>query len=917
MRSFTSIALALVLTTLASQGQISFGPSQEISNFLNRPRDARAVDMDGDGDLDVISREGVAVKVIWWENDGEGNFPERHVWTWGDVKFWVVGLEDADADGRPDVWIRKWISDSNEPPYARTVRYLVALGDQHGGFGEPQAVKDFHYQDDSQNTSVRVVDMNHDGRADLLMNDGVWMRQTDGSFLPPPAGTFYPGTNIDNLGEELASEADRLLAIDDFDGDGDPDLAFGAPGLMISFNLGEGLLGTPISAGFMRPNEKVDYLRSVPPAAGETRARLFVAASLQYPASPVPAPRLALGAFSSAGEYTAAAVEPIANGLNALTWDAGSNRAIVASYAPATVHSLSPLDVAAFALSSTGDEFIKTPLFQTDGSVDSLSMADLNGDGAIDLLFPLSAPEGTWGNFPSELRWYRRGGADEFIQHQPSISQLATEGTIVYAGDVDGDGDEDIITADSQRNFSSPTINSYGYLQIILWENEGGGASFKRRVLAEGPDAMDVIAVSDYDNDGDLDLLVQTYDILGTSAGANGQESYGTFRLVWLVQGEGGVFSESIKYEGTGKGLLESAKYLDWDGLPQLPGGPALPDVVGISMQRRPVYFKGTDTGFQAMQDISAEDEVYFGSWNDLDQDGDADFSWFAPPMLTESFWLRNESGVAGSKEPLPPAHYPLGSDIDGDGFNDAMGNRVILLARPAFSSEVIPLPDDFNDFGIFEGFVDLDSDGDMDLLVPMPTQGFTSFATLIWCENSGEGFRQSQLVADGISHPRNEYSMADIDGDGLKDLVVQSNGWNPRLEWFKVTKRQAPAGFSNWIAPTGLKGNLAGPLSDGDEDGINNWEEFVFGSDPAAVDIGHPSRPRLEKQGNAWAYSYQRRIGLASPPKVQTSTDLKIWNDVTSAAPSAQPAAPGYEWISEVSGGEDALFFRTVIPNP
>lgn len=913
MRSIITIASAFVLTTLIGQGQISFGPSQEISNFINRPRDTRAVDMDGDGDLDVISRAAATVKVIWWENDGDGNFPQRHVWTWGDINFWVIGLEDANADGRPDVWIRTRIFGSDVPPYAETFRYLIALSDGDGNFGDPQAVKDSHYENSSQNTSVRVADMNHDGRADLLMADGIWMRQTDGSFLSPPEGTFQPGAVIDNLGEEYASEADRLLAIDDFDGDGDPDLAFGDPGLMISFNLGDGLLGAPISAGFMRPNEKVDYLKSVPPAADGTRARLFVAASLEYPTSPVPDPRLALGAFSSAGEYTAAAVEPIANGLNALTWDAGSNRAIVASYAPVG-HPQGPLDVTAFALSSTGDEFIKTPLFQTHGDVDNLSMADLDGDGVIDLLFPLSTPEGIWGNYPSELRWYRRSGADEFIQHQPSISQLATEGKIAYAGDVDGDGDGDIITVDRPRNFSALTINSYGYLQIILWENEGGGASFNRRVLAEGHDALNVIAVSDYDNDGDPDLLMQTYDILGTSAGPDGEESYGTFRLVWLGQGEGGVFSESAKYEGITKGLLEIAKYLDWDGLP-LPDAPPLRDVVGISWsssgQGRPVYFKGTAEGFEAMQDLSTADEVYFGSWDDLDQDGDPDFSWITYQSPIQSFWLRNDHGVVDPAELLPRPFVSIEADVDGDGFNDHYGDGTILLSRPGFSSEAMAIPSNLVD----PGYIDVDSDGDLDIVFSQPLFGITNYGVLEWHENDGSGFRQARSVADPAFGRRN-HAMADIDGDGIKDLVVQL-GDEPKLEWFKVSKRQAPVDFSGWISASGLKGNLAGPLSDGDEDGASNWQEFVFGSDPKVRDPNQSGRPRLEKQGNAWIYSYQRRIGLATPPKVQTSADLKVWEDSDALPPSSQPAAAGYEWIQKESAGEDALFFRTVVPAP
>src|SRR5687768_10985873 len=104
MRPLTSITLALALTTMVGQGQISFGPSQEISEFISYPRDTQAVDMDGDGDLDVISREAYTVRVIWWENDGDGNFSNRRVWDWDDISsgYETVSLEDSNADGRPD-----------------------------------------------------------------------------------------------------------------------------------------------------------------------------------------------------------------------------------------------------------------------------------------------------------------------------------------------------------------------------------------------------------------------------------------------------------------------------------------------------------------------------------------------------------------------------------------------------------------------------------------------------------------------------------------------------------------------------------------------------------------------------------------------------------------------------------------------
>jgi len=928
MRSLTSIALALALTTLVGQGQTSFGPSQEIAEFISYPRDTRAVDMDGDGDLDVISREAYAVKVIWWENDGDGNFSNRHVWDWDDISsgYVTVSLEDSNADGRPDVWIRRRVSSS--APDREAYRYVIALGDQAGNFGEPQVVGDFEYQDDGRSIGLsgRVADMNRDGRADLLLPDGIWMRQADGSFLPPPSGTFQPGTVVEDWGGEYASDRDRLVAIDDFDGDGDPDLVFGAPGILISFNLGDGLLAPPVNAGFMIPNEKVNRLKSIPPAAGETRSRLLVVTSLETPGVPVPDFRLALGSFSASGEYSAVAVEPMASLINAIAWDAEDDRAIVASYAPpATVHPEfhAPLDVTAFALSSSGSGFTKTSLFQADGSVDDLSLADFDGDGVGDLLFPLTALEGISGMYVSELRWYRNDGMGDFIPRHPPISDPGMAGEIVYAGDIDGDGDGDgdVITADKPQLYTFPGIPS-GFFELVLWENEGGGTSFKRRVLSKSERVLDVIAVSDCDGDGDPDILMQTFEVSGTFEYYGALLNHGTLRLVWLVQREDGAFDESVKYENDfSYGLLESAKYLDWDRALQPNHGAPLPDVVGIYREpfsERAVYFQGIGTGFGPMRNLNSTHETRYGAWDDLDHDGDPDFSWivdYSPSLF--SFWLRNQNGLASPAEVLPRVFAPLDVDVDGDGFNDHAEVGAILLSRPDFLYERLPMPDDFDRLDRPMRFVDLDSDGDLDLLYPKPFDGISTFAALVWYENDGARFRSAQPLADAIKSPRTSHAMADIDGDGTKDLVVLSNGWSLRLEWFKAFKHQAPAGFANWMDARGLKGSLAGPLSDGDGDGTTNWEEFVFGSDPKAADPSHPSRPRLEKQGDAWRYSYQRRIGLVSPPQVQTSTDLKTWSDAAPATPSPQPAAPGYEWISEESNGEDALFFRTVILNP
>lgn len=87
------------------RAQIAFEASHEISNEISGQIEfAVAVDMDGDGDRDVLIAERLGVRVLWYENDGSGNFGAPREWMWGDAGWEVIGLEDWNGDEVPDVW---------------------------------------------------------------------------------------------------------------------------------------------------------------------------------------------------------------------------------------------------------------------------------------------------------------------------------------------------------------------------------------------------------------------------------------------------------------------------------------------------------------------------------------------------------------------------------------------------------------------------------------------------------------------------------------------------------------------------------------------------------------------------------------------------------------------------------------------
>ena len=146
-----------------TDGAGSFGPQLAISTSAGGPESVFAADVDGDGDVDVITAAFVGDKVVWYENlNGSGSFgPERVVYFAGIGRRPVQATAaDVDRDGDSDIVVAELAG-----------RMLWAENlDGLGNFAAPQPIADrslFRLP-----WSVFVADVDGDGDLDVLSASG-------------------------------------------------------------------------------------------------------------------------------------------------------------------------------------------------------------------------------------------------------------------------------------------------------------------------------------------------------------------------------------------------------------------------------------------------------------------------------------------------------------------------------------------------------------------------------------------------------------------------------------------------------------------------------------------------------------------------------------------------------------------------
>lgn len=200
-----SIEASNTLKYIINTGSNTFSAPITIASNIFNIYDLKAVDLDGDNDEDILLGSA-SIESRWYENDN-GSFTE-HIITGPAGR----SLEVADLDGDDDLDIVSSASGSQTCVWYEN--------DGHGNFALPQVIRGAG----QATSSVFISDLNGDDKPDVLVtvnsNDIVaWFENVGGDPL------FGPQQNISNSVEF----ARRVIAAD-LDNDNDIDVVSGGSG---------------------------------------------------------------------------------------------------------------------------------------------------------------------------------------------------------------------------------------------------------------------------------------------------------------------------------------------------------------------------------------------------------------------------------------------------------------------------------------------------------------------------------------------------------------------------------------------------------------------------------------------------------------------------------------------------------------
>jgi hypothetical protein len=432
-----------------------------------------AVDLDNDGNLDLVVTDGLTGVVQTMLGHGDGTFSPGS--SYAGTYFGAAVTGDFNKDGAPDLAL------AGQSTMSATIAagVSVALGNGDGTFvvAAPHTIP---VDSSSRFSSVISGDFDGDGQLDLV---GLFFARTSGTGTPGGVAVLLNS----NTGLQTAKVTNLTFppsdpippgysaVAGDFNGDGKLDLAVGSERVAVLVGKGDGTfqpevdysLAAPLALGDFNNDGKLDIIGSqatssstvsVLPGKGDGTFGF----SVNSDAGNVFANSggsLAVGDFNKDGKLDAVLL--LTNGIGPTGYS---------------------------VLLGNGDGSFQPPVIANAGlNPTFIAAADMNGDGKLDLVIT-----NTGGVGPDTVSVLLGNGDGTF---QTPITVNAGNGiSWLLVSDLNSDGKPDVVIGNGSKDVSILVGNGDGTLRVPSESFAAGGA---------GP-----VAVGDFNGDGSIDLAV-------------------------------------------------------------------------------------------------------------------------------------------------------------------------------------------------------------------------------------------------------------------------------------------------------------------------------------------------------------------------------------------------------------------------
>lgn len=402
------------------------------------------------------------------------------------------------------------------------------------------------------------------------------------------------------------------------------------------------------------------------------------------------------------------------------------------------------------------------------------------------------------------------------------FSQL---GPFMSKGDVDGDGLQDVFIGGAR-----------GQSGVILKQNKDGSFSEKSIAALSDDKAYEDLGsdLQDYDGDGDLDLFVVS--------GGNEFPAKSPMYVdrLYLNNGKGNFSRKVDLFQNVSSGMSISSCDFDKDGdMDVFIGGRIFPEHYPYPTPNVLLVNDGkanfTEVAYAQGQGLNITGMVTSSVWSDIDLDGDDDLilvgEWMPITIFeNDNGVLRNATAKWGLEQTSGWWNKIIATDYDNDGDDDyVIGNLGLNHKFKATPEEP---------FKVYSG--DYDSNGSVDIVLakyyegkevpvrgkecsseqmPFVDQKFPTFASFasasvqdiigtggqmrvnleakmfesIVMEKTAQGFELYPLPRVAQVSPINGIISTDVNGDGLKDLIIAGNMYQTEAE---TTRADASIGL-------------------------------------------------------------------------------------------------------------------------